>query len=145
MSNFLPTLTTLQIGDRVVVPKSNIRWIQHHAIYIGVINGEHRFIENKEGCGVREVNASTFFQDVLEITRIERFFPRYNYSRLDLVMYARSLKGRLYNLTSYNCEHVANEIQNGFIKSRQALIAIGIFLIVAVIAVVCFLTGKKKK
>lgn len=142
---FLPTLATLQIGDRVIVPKSNIRWIQHHAIYIGFVNGEHRFIENKEGCGVREINASTFFQDVLEITRIERFCPRYNYSRQDLVIYARSLKGRFYNLVSYNCEHVANEIQYRFIKSRQAIVAIGIALVVAIIAVICMIAGKNKK
>ena len=146
MKKFLPTLMTLQTGDRVVVPKSNIRLVQHHAIYIGTVNGQHRFIENKEGYGVREVSAEVFFKDVYEITRIEKFHPRANYSRSDLVSYARRKKGKSYNLLNYNCEHAANEIQNHVIKSKQANTGVGIALFgLATLLIGGMLQGGDKK
>ena len=81
MRKFLPMLMALKIGDRVVVPKSNLNMIQHHAIYIGTLNGRHRFIENKEGVGVRIINADVFFTGVNHITRIVKFIPKANYSK----------------------------------------------------------------
>lgn len=120
MRKFLHVLNTLQIGDRLVVPKSNFRMVQHHAIFLGFLNGHYWFIENKESFGVRIVTAEVFFVGVDEITRIVKFVPKVGYSRRVLSDYALSKKGKGYNLVSYNCEHFANEVQNRVIKSHQA-------------------------
>lgn len=123
------TLITLKVGDRVVVPKSALDMVQHHAIYLGYWKGQYWFIENKEGIGVRVVSADVFFGGVNKITRIVRFIPRANYSRQDLYDYALSLRGRAYNLLSYNCEHVANQIQNRVIKSKQSDTGVGLAIL----------------
>lgn len=128
MNKFYATLNTLRAGDRIVVPKSYLRMVQHHAIYLGFENGHHWLIENKEIFGVRVVNAATFFADVNEITRINSFIPKAGYSRNDLVNYALSKKGRRYNLTNYNCEHFANEVQHRVVKSKQAETGMSIVL-----------------
>ncbi len=120
MKNYNNILTQLRVGDRIVGPKSSIRWIQHHAIYLGFHNESHLFIENKQGYGVRVITASEFFSDFLGITRIEQFVPKLNYSRNDLVNYAMNKKGRVYNLLNYNCESFANDVQHRIPKSPQA-------------------------
>ncbi|MEZ4721947.1 MAG: hypothetical protein R2813_08745 [Flavobacteriales bacterium] len=110
----------LELGDRIVVPKSSIRLVQHHAIYLGWNNGHHWFIENKEGVGVRTITAEQFFNRVLEVTRIVRFRPTLNYTREDLVRFALSRRGRKYDLLDYNCESFANEVQYRRVESQQA-------------------------
>lgn len=123
------TLITLKVGDRVVVPKSTLDLVQHHAIYLGYWKNQYWFIENKETIGVRLVSADVFFYGVEKITRIVRFIPRANYSRNDLYHYALSLRGRAYNLISYNCEHLANQIQNRVIKSKQSDTGVGLAIL----------------
>lgn len=118
----------LEIGDRIVVPKSAWDLIQHHAIYLGNWNNQYWFIENKEGYGVRIVNADVFFAGVNKVTRINKFTPRYNYSRNDLYNYALTKQGRRYELLSYNCEHLCNELQYHVVKSKQADTGIGLTL-----------------
>jgi hypothetical protein len=128
MNKFYQMLNTLQAGDRIVVPKSYLRMVQHHAIYLGFENGHHWLIENKEIVGVRVVNAATFFAGVNEITRINHFIPKDGYSRNHLINYALSKKGMRYHLTNYNCEHFANEVQHRVVKSKQADTGVGIAL-----------------
>lgn len=117
-----------EVGDRIVVPKSAWDIMQHHAIYLGYRNSQYWFIENKEGYGVRIVNADVFFTGVNKITRINKFIPRYNYSRNDLYNYALTKQGKGYNLLNYNCEHLSNELQYHVVKSKQANTGIGIVL-----------------
>lgn len=119
MIDFYNLMPKLQIGDRVIVPKSAFNLVQHHAIYIGQENGIHYLIENKEGIGVRVVPANLFFKGVSVVTRIESFSPMPGYSRLQLQQYALSKKGTPYHLANYNCEHFANEIQHGHVDSGQ--------------------------
>jgi hypothetical protein len=128
MNRFYATLISLQIGDRIVVPKSNLDLVQHHAIFIGYENGHFWFIENKDGIGVRVVNADVFFTGVQKITRIVPFQPKNGYGRIELVNYALSKKGMRYHLTNYNCEHFANEVQHRVVKSRQADTGVGLAL-----------------
>lgn len=135
MNKFYNTLVSLKVGDRIVVPKSHLDLIQHHAIFLGYENGYYWFIENKEGIGVRVVNAATFFFDVLKITRIIPFVPKVGYTRNDLVKYALSKVGRKYDLTRYNCEHLASEIQHKVVRSKQAetglfIAAASVFLLI---------------
>ncbi|MDF2450485.1 MAG: lecithin retinol acyltransferase [Bacteroidota bacterium] len=131
MNKFHTTLISLKIGDRIVVPKSHLDLIQHHAIFLGYENGHYWFIENKEGIGVRIVNASTFFYDVLKVTRIVPFVPKAGYTRNDLVKYALSKVGKRYELTRYNCEHLASELQHKVVRSMQA--NTGIFIAAALV------------
>lgn len=136
MKKYFNVLNKLKLGDRIVVPKSSIRWVQHHAIYLGFQNGEHWFIENKEMVGVRVVSAKEFFNDVIQVTRIERFKPKSNYGRQDLVRYALSLKGKSYKLFGYNCESFANQVQYGVVKSRQAETGIAIGIVAVVLGII---------
>jgi hypothetical protein len=119
MENFYLLVSQLQIGDRIVVPKSLFNLVQHHAIYIGVENGVHYFIENKDFIGVRVVSAEVFFNGAPSVTRIEKFMPSAGYGRYDLKRFALSKVNLGYHLTNYNCEHFANEIQHGHKRSVQ--------------------------
>lgn len=126
MRKFLPTLANLQIGDRIVVPKSTLNLVQHHAIFLGVKKGRYQFIENKDGIGVRLVTAEIFFLGVNKITDVMRFKPKVGYNRNDLERYALTKLGKPYHLINYNCEHFSSEVQNRIVKSQQADTGIGI-------------------
>lgn len=109
--------------------------MQHHAIFLGFQNGHFWIIENKDGFGVRVVNADVFFTGVDVITRIERFVPRAGYSRNDLATYALSKKGTAYNLLHYNCETFCNDVMHHVPVSKQTNngLAIGAFTGVALL------------
>jgi hypothetical protein len=113
----------LQLGllpaDRIVVPKSGLRIVQHHALYLGQNHlGVGLIAENKIGFGVRLVTAADFFKDVIEVTRIEKFNGT-NYQRKIAVQKALNKLGQPYHLIDYNCQHFANEIQYNLIISDQ--------------------------
>jgi hypothetical protein len=66
-------LKNLQPGDRLVLPKGNLGFVQHHAIYIGNdAYGNRQYIENYIGKGVQMVNETYLFRDGYHLTRIER-------------------------------------------------------------------------
>ncbi len=114
----------LKPGDRIVVPKSGLRIVQHHALYLGRnYQGLDLIAENKIGFGVRLVTVGEFLKDVIEITRIERFKGT-NYERKQAVQKALQKTGQPYHLINYNCQHFANEIQYGKVESDQATNAI---------------------
>ncbi len=109
----------LKPADRIVVPKSGLRIVQHHAIYLGQNHqGQHLIAENKIGFGVRLVTADDFFKDVIGVTKIERFKGS-NYERKLAVQKALNKCGLPYDLINYNCQHFANEVQYGKIESEQ--------------------------
>lgn len=109
----------LRPGDTVVVPKSDMRLIQHFAIYLGQDEyGEHWFSDNMPGTGVRVITAADFFRGVLEITRVERFNGT-EYERQQLVQRALSKQGRPYSLLGYNCESYANDVRGRGASSNQ--------------------------
>lgn len=67
-------LETLQPADRLVIPKSGLRLVQHHAIYLGKVNNGNRvYIENAIGKGVQQVSEAYHFRGGYELTRVERF------------------------------------------------------------------------
>jgi len=117
-------------ADRIIIPKSEFRMVQHHAIYLGKDHfGQDLIIENKIGVGVRVITAVEFFKDSIEITRIERF--RGSNDQRKLAVQTALKKASLpYNLINYNCEHFANEIQYGRIESEQVgRTAVGLMVI----------------
>lgn len=120
MVNFYTFLNGLKVGDRLVVPKSDLGLVQHHALFLGYWSGNYWIIENAVNAGVRLVTADAFFKDVSSVTRIERFVPKRGYSSDDLLRYALSKQGKSYNLLHYNCESFCNEVQHFVVKSKQA-------------------------
>jgi uncharacterized protein YycO len=106
-------------GDRIIVPKSGFRIIQHHALFLGQnYHGVDLIAENKIGIGVRLITADDFFKDVIEVTKIEKFNGN-NYQRKIAVQKALQKLGQPYHLIDYNCQHFVNEIQHNHIKSEQ--------------------------
>lgn len=124
-------------GDRLVVPKSGLRLVQHHALYLGQNHqGVDLIAENKIGFGVRLITAGEFFKDVIEITRIEKFKGN-NYDRKPAVQKALQKLGQPYHLINYNCQHFANEIQYGKIECDQvsnAFVALAAILFIGILS-----------
>lgn len=133
----------LKPADRIIVPKSRLRMVQHHALYLGQnYQGVHLIAENKIGFGVRLISFDDFFNGVSEITKIERFAGS-NYERKIAVQRALDKLGQPYDLINYNCQHFANEIQYQKVESDQVndfvsflKLAVGVFATVAVLNVI---------
>ncbi len=118
----------LQPADRLVVPKSNARLVQHHAIYLGLDeNGIEWIAENMVGFGVRIVTVTDFFEQAIEVTRVERFTGTKR-ERRHAIEKAIALVGTNYDLLQFNCEHYANIVQYNIKESNQvkAGLALGI-------------------
>lgn len=116
----------LEPGDRIVIPKSFLGIIQHHALYLGYNReGQHLICENMIGIGVRLIQVEDFFKDVSSVTRIEKFKGN-NIERTKLVEKALSKLGKPYSLINYNCESFCNDVQHNVIKSTQ--VSVGLFI-----------------
>lgn len=123
----------LQPADRIVVPKSQWRVVQHHAIYLGKnALGVDLIAENNSDYGVRIITADNFFRTVGDITRIEKFKGT-NHQRQESIKRAIKLVGTTYNLINFNCEHYSNLVQHKISKSDQvigsAIVGLGILLL----------------
>lgn len=123
-------LKNLMPGDRLVLPKSELGMIQHHAIYIGNdAYGNRLYIENHINDGVRAVSETYLFRDGYHLTRIEPFNGN-NIQRNEAVKRAKHLIGKPYNLINFNCEHYANTVQHNRSYSKQ--IGNGVVAVVAI-------------
>ena len=126
----------LQPGDRVVVPKSNFKLVQHHALYLGYDDwGTHYMCENVIGEGVKLTTVSEFFNGVKEVTRIEKYTGN-NYERKTIVQNALSKLGKPYNLINYNCESFVNDVLIKKPQSNQVANTFGLLAIVALIGLI---------
>lgn len=126
----------LQPGDRVVVPKSKWQLIQHHALYLGYDDfGNHYMCENVNGVGVKLTRVNIFFEDVITITRIEKFNGT-KPERKIVVQKALAKLGQPYNLINYNCESFVNDVLLRNPQSKQVGNIAGILVLAILIAVV---------
>jgi hypothetical protein len=133
----------LEPGDRIVVPKSLFGVIQHNALYLGYNDlGEHLICENMIGVGVRLIRVDDFFNDVIRVTRIEKFIGN-NFERKQLVEKALSKLGKPYSLINYNCESFCNDIQHNVIKSAQVSTSLFIGFVGIMIALLNIDYGKQ--
>lgn len=127
----------LQPADRIVTPKSELRFVQHHVVYLGKNRfGVDLVAENKLGYGVRIITADKFFKECPEITRIERFRGT-GTQRQVAVQRALDNLGQPYSLINFNCESFANLVQHNRIESKQSnagLLVASLALIVGVAA-----------
>ncbi len=121
-------LDTLQPADRLVIPKSGLNLVQHHAIYLGKDNyGNRIYIENAIGKGVQQVSEAYLFRAGYELTRVERFQGDWQ-QRNTAVQFAMQLIGKPYNLLNFNCEHYANTVQHRKSYSNQVGVGLGLGL-----------------
>jgi len=119
MNNKYVSHFNLKPGDEIIVPKSSLDIIQHHALYIGFDeSGTHWIIHNNVGVGVSLVTVNEFFRLCSRITRINRYAGS-NTGRRRLVQRALQTIGKPYDLIDYNCEHFTTEMKTGKINSKQ--------------------------
>jgi len=79
------------------------------------------------------ITAEQFFRENPEVTRVKRFQGN-NYERKLAIERALKLLGKPYNLINFNCEHFANYVQSGNVKSDQlgwGFVLLGVFVIAA--------------
>ncbi len=125
-------LNRLQPADRLVLPKSGIGLVQHHAIYIGKDSyGNRLYIENAIGKGVQMVREDYLFRGGYKLTRVEPFIGN-QHQRNVAIRRAMQLIGTQYDLLNFNCEHYANTVQHNKQYSNQVGIgfALGVFALV---------------
>ncbi len=121
-------------GDRIVVPKSGLNMVQHHALFFGNVNGEAMVAENKEGKCVLLTPLDVFLADAGRITRIEPFTGTYQQQAFVMDRVNARL-GRRYDRWNYNCEQFVNDVLHGRVESRQADIGKAILGAVTVAAI----------
>ena len=109
----------LKIGDEIIVPKSQLNIIKHHAVYLGLdANRTAWIIENVIDIGVRLITADDFFTVNPDINKIRK----YNGTQLDrqhLIQRALSKVGIPYDLVNYNCQHFTSDVLKGEAESKQ--------------------------
>jgi len=129
-------LDTLQPADRLVIPKSGWRLVQHHAIYLGKDNNGNRvYIENAISKGVQGVSEAHLFRGGYELTRVERFTGN-QHQRNAVVQFAMHLIGKQYDLLGFNCEHYANTVQHKKSYNNQVGVGLGLGLFALVLGLI---------
>lgn len=125
----------LEPADRLILPKSKWRIVQHHAIFVGWDkNGSRLFVENDINKGVQIITESYLHREGLPIVRIERFKGNMQ-QRSTAVKKALAMLGTPYDLFNFNCEHYANFIQHNQKFSSQVSNGIGLALIAVLLGV----------
>lgn len=120
----------LSTGDRILVPKSDLSIIKHHAVYLGYdVNNCHYIIENVIGIGVRLIGVSDFFIKNPIISRIEHYNAD-SREQSRIIKCAISKLGTPYNLFTYNCESFANDVLQKKADSSQLEIALVLILLI---------------
>lgn len=125
----------LDIGDRIVVPKSLADMVRHHVVFIGYSDdGEAWIAENRAGYGVIQTRLDHFITGVRSIHRIEKFYGNAE-AQYRVVGRALARMGWSYNAVSYNCEHFVNDVLSGKSSSKQVGTALGVLSLLALVVV----------
>ena len=137
MNNYIQYYN-LKAGDEIIVSKSGLNIVQHHALYLGFDEqGTDWIIENAYGVGVRLVTAESFFKVNPHINEIRRFSGT-NQERRQLVERALKKIGKPYNMIVYNCQHFTSEVKTGMKRSRQIENAMASTFILLIISALLF-------
>jgi len=131
----------LNIGDRLVRTKKGI-FSRHHALYAGIVNNKHMVAENQVNRGVQYITLQQFMSEG-RLDRIEyNGFNRREQSIIIQRINEKIKKRTKYSLLKYNCEHFANEILTGVVKSKQIRVGSAI---AATLTLLFVLTRNKNK
>ena len=130
--NTFATRQNLKPGDVVIVPKSELKIIEHYLIYIRTdINAEDVYAENIVGFGVRLITGTQFARENPKYLRIRRLTGN-DYEKYLAVQRAYSLIGKKYSLVGFNCEDYANYVQYNKAFSQQTNWAAGFATVLGV-------------
>jgi Lecithin retinol acyltransferase len=110
-------MAQLHAGDRLESPKKEAKFIIHHAIYVGVVNGLQQVVENQINHGVRLVTLEQFRREHPDFTVTANNVS--SDERQRIVNEALNKLGKPYTLLGYNCETFANDVQYGTPVSHQ--------------------------
>jgi hypothetical protein len=125
----------LQPADSIVVPKSELRMIEHYIVFLGCDElGNEWFAENNNVVGVRIIQAKDIRNDLIQVNRVKKFIGT-NHQRMLAVKRALQEAGRPYSLINYNCEHFSNKVQTGKASSRQVAWGFGIAATIALVLI----------
>ncbi len=117
----------LKTGDKLSRPKNG--FVTHYGIFVRFPNGQCFIAENNVYSGVQFVSMEQFANGHQSI-KVE-FFRGNELQRQQIIPSIKRKLGTQYDLFSYNCEHFANEIQQGVPKSPQANFAKGALILTA--------------
>lgn len=127
----------LRPADSIIMRKKFFGMVDHYVIYLGTINGRHRFVANYTQ-GVRVIPNSELVQflSYLIPKQIEAF-PGNEFQRRSAVQRAESRIGeKAYDYLANNCEHFKNWVHYGEHKSYQAEGAKTLFGALAVVGII---------
>lgn len=113
-------INRLRPADAIVVKKVGIGLLKHYIIYLGVIDGHHRFMANyTKGINIISFAELGRFLNNYSPVQLNRFIGN-DFERGDALDRAWSRKGeREYDLILNNCEHYKNFVHYGYSKSDQ--------------------------
>lgn len=107
----------LQTGDRLVVLKAP--GINHHGIFVNDGMGRGLVAENRPQMGVQYSTSRDFLHRAIGARIDIQAFAGSEADRAKIIPRIDALLGTGYDLLRFNCEHFANEIQQGKATSYQ--------------------------
>jgi hypothetical protein len=119
LSEFIKTYN-IRPADAIIMQKKLFGMLDHYVIYMGIMNGQHKFIANyKTGVDyIPERDLHEYLQKLVPID-IDRFTGN-ELQRKYAVNRALSRIGeKAYDLFYNNCEHFKNFVHYGKSKSKQ--------------------------
>lgn len=131
----------LQPADVIVVEKNGWRVLDHYVVFLGEQHGQLYFAVNLINQGVVVVSEHELTSYSERFAPIEvRHFAGNVFQRQQAVQRAVAMRGKSYNLLSYNCEHYANYVQTGKASGTQVSNFTGLASIVLLLGIL--LNGK---
>jgi len=119
--DFFVRINNLKPGDVIKAKKGKIGLLNHYIVYLGFSGIKHKFAANMAGRGVDWLSEEELAQLSQKYKPVDiRRFQGSEYARQAAIVRAvRSMKKKTYHLLTYNCEHLANYVQNGIEHSTQ--------------------------
>lgn len=139
--NIEKILGKLRKGDVVIAKHRALPLFTHYIVYTGIDGmGQHTFVGNLMFKGVQTLNYDELNR-LLETYRPVsiRQLKGSATDRMEAESRAYAVLGKGYDLFSFNCEHFANYVQTGKVRSSQVRNATAI----TVIAIAAFLAVRK--
>lgn len=133
-------------ADSIVVKKLQFGILKHYIIYLGFIQGDHRFIANyNTGIDIIPNDQLHKFLNIYQPIELNPFRGN-EYQRQEALERAWSRRGeKEYNLILNNCEHYYSFVHTGVPRSKQVQdFGAGLIAAGAITATASAIDGNKK-